>query len=262
MTATAQAILNVARSQIGYRERPGNYTKYGAWYGLDPARWCDMWVSWVAYEAGASGIIPKSAWVPGRWAAAQKAGRASRTPAVGDLVVYDFDRDGVPDHIELLEAVLGDGRITVIGGNTAPPAGTGSQSDGDGVWRKNRKTSAVLGFIRPAYARTTAARPAPSAPHVATPPLVVDGVWGPRTTQRLQRVLHLTPTDGVFGTRTVTALQRWLRVKPTGVMTGPTKDALTSRVALQHRIGVAKADGIVGPVTIKALQRYLNRAMP
>lgn len=260
MTATAAAFLNVARSQIGYVERPGNWTKYGAWFGMNPARWCDMFVSWCAAEAGGSALVARSAWVPGRWASARKAGRTSQTPRAGDLAVYDFNRDGVPDHIEIVEAVLGDGRITVIGGNTPAPAGSGDQADGDGVWRKTRKPVAVVGYIRPGWATGTTVRPAPTPPHVRTPPLVVDGVWGPRTTQRLQRVLHLTPTDGVCGVRTVRALQAWLRVKQTGVMTGPTQAALTTRVALQHRIGV-QGDGVIGPITVKALQRYLNRVV-
>ncbi len=30
----------------------GNYTKYGAWYGYNPAPWCAMFVSWYADQAG------------------------------------------------------------------------------------------------------------------------------------------------------------------------------------------------------------------
>lgn len=66
--------LNIALSQVGYKEKKsnkdldsktanagsGNYTKYGKWYGLNPAPWCCMFVSWCANEAGILGtLIPK-----------------------------------------------------------------------------------------------------------------------------------------------------------------------------------------------------------
>ena len=66
--------LTIALSQVGYKEKKsnkdldsktanagsGNYTKYGKWYGLNPAPWCCMFVSWCANEAGILGtLIPK-----------------------------------------------------------------------------------------------------------------------------------------------------------------------------------------------------------
>lgn len=64
-TCSAEQLIAIARSQIGYVEKasskdlesfrgnPGdaNYTKYGQWYGLNPAQWCQMFVSWCAYMA-------------------------------------------------------------------------------------------------------------------------------------------------------------------------------------------------------------------
>ena len=62
--------INVALGEIGYEEMDeygntgtsGNYTKYGAWYGINPGAWCAMYVSWCANEAGVpTSIIPKYA---------------------------------------------------------------------------------------------------------------------------------------------------------------------------------------------------------
>lgn len=56
-------IIAVALSQVGYHEggsisdmsgnstSSGNYTEYGAWYGINPAAWCAMFVSWCARQA-------------------------------------------------------------------------------------------------------------------------------------------------------------------------------------------------------------------
>ena len=67
-TCTAAELIAAARAEIGYVEKasaaqlenrsgnPGdkNYTKFGAWYGLNAAPWCQEFVSWCAYTACAA----------------------------------------------------------------------------------------------------------------------------------------------------------------------------------------------------------------
>lgn len=48
-------IIEVAKTQVGFREGPHNDTKYGTWYGLPNQPWCAMFVSWCARQAG----VPK-----------------------------------------------------------------------------------------------------------------------------------------------------------------------------------------------------------
>lgn len=64
-TATVDEFIQVAYEEVGYVEKnsnsklndklanigTANYTKYGEWYGYNPAYWCQQWVSWVANEA-------------------------------------------------------------------------------------------------------------------------------------------------------------------------------------------------------------------
>ncbi len=47
----ASDIINVAKTQIGFREGENNETKYGTWYGLPNQPWCAMFVSWCARQA-------------------------------------------------------------------------------------------------------------------------------------------------------------------------------------------------------------------
>ena len=57
-----QEFVNVALSQLGYKDTGDNYTKYGKWYGYNPAKWCAMFVSWCANECGIlKKLIPKYA---------------------------------------------------------------------------------------------------------------------------------------------------------------------------------------------------------
>ena len=52
--------------------------------------------------------------------------------------------DGEADHIGLVEKVNGDGTIGTIEGNTSNP-----QTGQEGVWRRTRATSLVLGYGSP-----------------------------------------------------------------------------------------------------------------
>lgn len=70
--------VDIALSQVGYLEKASNsqldhftanagnnnWTKYGAWYGMNgpPALWCHIFVSWCAFTAGiGTDVIPKTA---------------------------------------------------------------------------------------------------------------------------------------------------------------------------------------------------------
>ena len=58
-------ILEIARTQLGYKEGPNNDTKYGDWYGLPNNPWCQMFISWCADQAGiGTDIIPRTASCP------------------------------------------------------------------------------------------------------------------------------------------------------------------------------------------------------
>lgn len=69
-------------------------------------------------------------------------------------------------------------------------------------------------------------------PQNSIAPLVVDGIWGEKTTRALQRYFH-TPEDGVIS-------------KPSIVIK-----------AIQGRVG-AKQDGYIGPDTIRKMQKHFD----
>lgn len=128
-------LLNTANNEVGYLEKasnsnlyshtanPGNnnYTKYGAWYGSNPADWCAMFVSWCANQAGIStSIIPRTDSVQtginaftswGRYHAA-----ASYTPVAGD--VFFMKIPGVISHTGLVYAQSGN-TVLIIDGNAS-----------------------------------------------------------------------------------------------------------------------------------------------
>jgi peptidoglycan hydrolase-like protein with peptidoglycan-binding domain len=161
---TAGAVLDVARSQIGTREDTQGRQKYGAAYGMDGVAWCAEFQWWCFQQAGASSLIPKTAYTPTFASWFQQHGQASKTPRVGSLVFYDWpDAEQRIQHVGIVEAINADGTITTIEGNTTSGI-AGDQSHGGGVWRRRRTQSCVVLYGHPAYSGAPApAQPAPAA---------------------------------------------------------------------------------------------------
>jgi len=146
-------IMQVAASQVGYKEYSGDNNKYGVWYGMNNNPWCAMFVSWCANQAGVpTSIIPKLAYVPFMVDFYKQRGlyraRGSYTPKKGDIVFF-----GDSDHVGLVESVSGNNVIT-IEGNTSSG---GNVSNGEGVYRRTRPLGSgswIMGFGVPAYTKT------------------------------------------------------------------------------------------------------------
>jgi surface antigen len=158
-TPTAARVIQVARSQLGYREGRNNDTKYGRWYGANHQPWCAMFVSWIAAATGATAIIPKHAYTPSGAKWFKDRGRWGTRPRIGAIVYFNFPGDGVDriSHVGIVEKVNADGSIITIEGNTND---SGSR-EGNGVYRKQRKVG-IVGYGYPAYATATTPFPLPA----------------------------------------------------------------------------------------------------
>ena len=107
-------IIDIAYSQIGYVEGENNENKYGQWYGMNNEPWCDIFVSWCAFQSGISeDIIPKMAYVPdtANWFDERKRYKNSESwggnyiPKPGDLILFDYDRTSISDHIGIIVSI-------------------------------------------------------------------------------------------------------------------------------------------------------------
>jgi len=145
--------LALAATFLGYTESPAgsNGNMFGAWYGMNFEPWCAMFVSYC-YEHVAHGSPSFAAgaaysYVPYVVADARKGAHGlsvTGDPAPGDLVCFDWQRDGVYDHIGLYESGTASA-FDSIEGNTS----TSNNSNGGQVMRRQRKSSdAALVFVR------------------------------------------------------------------------------------------------------------------
>lgn len=112
-------ITRIASTQIGNE----GGTPYWSWYGFGArVEWCACFVSWCADQGGyiEAGILPKFSYCPVGIEWFQKRGQwqaSGYTPAAGDIVFFDWDGDGISDHVGIVESCDGT-TIHTIEGNS------------------------------------------------------------------------------------------------------------------------------------------------
>ncbi len=241
MASTKAAMLKAAASDLGFKEGANNNTKFGKWYGLNYNPYCDMAISYWAEQSGNLDVVGRFAYCPSHvnWFKSRNQWH-SRSVAVkaGDIVFFDWAGDGVADHVGIVEKDAPAGAaVSTIEANTS--AGTaGSQSNGDGVYRRTRYRSTILGFGRPAYkaasvidavkdavtsktkkvslsaiidaANTDPSKPQGHASHPAATKLVEAAL-------KAEGLLTAKyANDGSYGTTTVRAYARWQKLSKVG----------------------------------------------
>lgn len=152
--ATANDVVAQAQSQVGYKEGRNNDNKYGREYGLNNAAYCCIGMWWCFKHANASNLFydgGKVASCTALWNWAYKKGLAVSKYNVrkGDIVMFDWDGSGDCDHVGIVEAA-GSSQVTTIEFNTSK-GNSGSQSNGDGVYRRYRPYSKIAKAYRPKY---------------------------------------------------------------------------------------------------------------
>lgn len=111
-------IVLVAKSQIGN----AGGKKYWTWYGFKSrVSWCACFISWCANESGdLDKTIPKFAAVTDgeTWFKNHDKWKdSSYTPNAGDIIFFDWDQNGNPDHVGIVEKVES-GSVYTIEGNS------------------------------------------------------------------------------------------------------------------------------------------------
>ena len=113
------SMIEIAATQIG--NVVGE--PYWSWYGFGSrVEWCACFVSWVAEQCGYidAGVIPRFAWCPSgeQWFKGRDGWQDSGyTPRPGDIIFFDWESDGLRDHVGIVESVI-DGKVNTIEGNS------------------------------------------------------------------------------------------------------------------------------------------------
>lgn len=215
-------------AQVGTRETGENAVRYNTvYYGRAVSGaaypWCCTYIWCGFHECGLSALFlngGKSAYCPYVAGWAKDHGMwVTEGYREGDLPFYDWDGDGVVDHIGYCLSAAGNTLETVEG------------NVGDSVRRMTRQKSEVVGAYRPAYPGTPGGGERGTSADTVLP-LLQRGSTGGAVTSLQVLLIHrwglscgVDGADGDFGPNTENAVKQF-----------------------QRRMGLT-ADGAVGPLT-------------
>lgn len=166
-----------------------------------------------------------------KWASANLAMIPAYLALPMDIGFFDWNHNGLSDHIGFIRERKSCDEVYTIEGNT----------NGGVVAQKTRPVKYIQGIYRPHF----------PAKFDISKPLVIDGLIGYNSIAMLQKALGVA-VDGILGKGTVKALQKWAGVAQDGAW-----GAKTSK-AIQKKLGVT-ADGYFGANSCKALQKWCNK---
>lgn len=227
MTATASQVMRIAKSQLGYKEKPSgsNKTKYGKAYGMNGTPWCAIFVWWCFKKAKSESLYfggKKTAFVPtlADYYIEHKRIVKKTHGKLGDIVFFDFDHNGNSDHVGFIWKYLGNGWYKTLEGNT----GIGNNANGGKVMFRKRHISQISRIARPKYRKVKAK---------------------PKTVKKKTKSKkYPTLRKGSKG-KYVKLLQKKLKIKADGIFGSNTEQAVKT---FQKKHGLT-ADGVVGKKT-------------
>lgn len=266
---TRAQIIAAAQAEIGYSrwadDEPGS--KYGRWYaqatnspsfGASGVPYCDMFVSFILSECGINWL---SAYVPGREAQARERGILIDKYDIhpGDMLTFDWDGDGIADHIGFATTAPYGTKIDTVEGNTRWGY-TGSQGDGGVVTSKQRDMEDVHYGIRVVNDAAGISSSGDIREIQRILGAVQDNVLGIDTEKRMCAIIKASQWGGVEFPWGIPYTQQVVGTNPDGIW-GEASMAAHDRIveALQRVLGVDD-DGVWGPTTWAAWERLARTA--
>lgn len=147
------SLVEIATKELGYTEGKNNENKYSKALGRPAESWCADFVVWCMKQAGYGKLILNSPSVIAitDWAKKNALQINPKLAKEGDIISFDFTHLGKPQHIGIVAKTfdLKKNSVATIEGNTS--AGSGSQSNGDCVARKERGLPYIYQVFRPKY---------------------------------------------------------------------------------------------------------------
>ena len=226
-------LLAIAKKQIG-----NNGSKYRKYVGVGGS-WCDMFVFWL-YDANGNG--PLLTWKGNqryycpasiKWCERNLAQLPPYLAMACDPIYFDWDGNGNPNHIGIVEKRRDSNSVYTIEGNTS-----GGKVD------DKCRTGYIEAVFRPHFKPNVALKKEQLKP---------DGAFEYKSIYMLAVALGVTPT-GIFTKDLVMALQRKAGTKPDGAWGKNTSRAVQKLVGLKGKA----IDGAWGKQSTVALQKWIN----
>jgi cell wall-associated NlpC family hydrolase len=162
---TPEAVLALAKFFVdkNYVEGPKKDTIFGKYMGLNFAPWCASFVSYIFQKSGSANVVRNTQTAKGFVGCTAGINGLKKkgfepvkvTEALpGDIIFFDWEKDKDPDHVGIvLKTNPKKKTITCYEGNTTNGMG-GSQSNGGGCFKRDRRYDQVHIVIRPKFKGT------------------------------------------------------------------------------------------------------------
>lgn len=234
---TNNELLKIAQKHLG--QGGARFRKFA---GLPSgAAWCNAFVDYVASEGGVSKLYfngKKETYCPHsiKWCKANLAELPLWIAMPMDIIYFDWDRNGNPNHIGFVRGHKSTSSIYTIEGNT----------DGGKVAQKTRNGKYIQGIYRPHFPT-----------NAKKMKLKIDGDCGYNTIYNVQAALGMKPT-GIFTKETVKMLQKKCGASQDGAWGASTSKHLQTML---RKAGCydGKIDGEFGASSTNGLQRWANK---
>lgn len=154
-----------------------------------------------------------------------------------DIIFFDWELNGVPNHIGFVDKRINDQQIHTLEGNTTSKYV---------VAYRTREAKYIQGIFRPHF---------PATYTIGT--LKVDGQFDYQSIAMLQKALGIK-VDGILGKDTVKALQKKVGATQDGSWGVNTSKAV-QRFLKKEGVYKGEIDGCVYLETVKALQTWINK---
>ena len=210
--------------------------------------WCAAFVSYIFAKGDDASLFyggKKVVNVPNaeRWCRANLADIPIYLAMPMDIITFDWNKNGNPDHIGFVRSRVSDTVIDTIEGNTS----------GGVVAYKERTAEYVSGVFRPQFN---------TGKWTTTKALAIDGQFGYHSIACLQLALrrggyYKGAIDAILGKETVRALQRKASDGSGIRITCDGSWGVKTTRALQKWLNI-KVDGWWGEASTKSLQRWIN----
>ena len=224
-------LLKIAQKHLGE-----GGAKFRRFCGLPAgAAWCNAFVDYVANEGDDESLYfdgRKMTYCPTSmsWCRKNLAQIPIYLALPMDIIYFDWEPNGIPNHIGFVRARKSDAEVYTIEGNTS----------GGIVAQKTRVEKYVCGVFRPHFKGSW-----------KDGALEIDGYFGYNSIAMLRKALGMTPSS-FLSRAVVLELQKKVGVKQDGSW-----GAKTSK-AVQKMVGTT-VDGAFGVKSVKALQKWINK---
>lgn len=226
-------LIQIAEAELGYLEKKSNksldsktanagsanYTKYGAYFSMNPAQWCDLFVDWCFCQAFGKTEAKRllcggfSAYTPTSAQYFKNKGQWHKTPKKGDVIFYKNSTRIC--HTGIVYKVDSN-YVYTIEGNTSGASGVISNGGGCCKKKYTLSYSRIAGYGRPNYNGTSTNETEVKTVTV-TLTMLEKGAKGKevKTLQRLLNALGYScgNVDGDFGANTDKGVKAYQKAK-------------------------------------------------